>query len=240
MRVAMVTAPGKTDIVEVPDPTPEPRDVLIKMRACGICGSDAMYIAIGGIPPRQGRTPLGHEPAGEVLEVGSDVDGIKVGDHVVVNPMAAPSGIIGNGGATGALADLLLIEDAVVGTRLAVIPGDVPFEVAALNEPMAVSLHGVNRTAPQPTDKVVVFGAGPIGLGAALAYKSRGVSSVVVVDLIQTRLDKALAIGADVVVNAATEDVAERLRELHGEGEALFPGRVGSDSSQHRSSKEAA
>lgn len=229
MRVAMVTAPGKTDIVEVPDPTPGPRDVLIKMRACGICGSDAMYIAIGGIPPRQGRTPLGHEPAGEVLEVGSDVDGIKVGDHVVVNPMAAPSGIIGNGGATGALADLLLIEDAVVGTSLAVIPGDVPFEVAALNEPMAVSLHGVNRTAPQPTDKVVVFGAGPIGLGAALAYKSRGVSSVVVVDLIQTRLDKALAIGADAVVNAATEDVAERLRELHGEGEALFPGRVGSD-----------
>ena len=229
MRVAMVTAPGKTDIVEVPDPTPGPRDVLIKMRACGICGSDAMYIAIGGIPPRQGRTPLGHEPAGEVLEVGSDVDGIKVGDHVVVNPMAAPSGIIGNGGATGALADLLLIEDAVVGTSLAIIPEDVPFEVAALNEPMAVSLHGVNRTAPQPTDKVVVFGAGPIGLGATLGYKSRGVGSVVVVDLIQSRLDKALAIGADAVVNAAAEDVAQRLRELHGEGEALFPGRVGSD-----------
>ena len=83
MRVAMVTAPGKTDIVEVADPTPGPRDVLIKMRACGICGSDAMYIAIGGIPPRQGRTPLGHEPAGEVLEVGSDVDGVKAGDHVV-------------------------------------------------------------------------------------------------------------------------------------------------------------
>ena len=229
MRVSMVTGPGQTAVVEVPDPTPGPRDVLIRMRACGICGSDAMYIAIGGIPPRQGRTPLGHEPAGEVMEVGSDVDGVTVGDHVVVNPMAAPSGIIGNGGATGALADLLLIENAVVGKSLAIIPKDIPFEVAALNEPMAVALHGVNRTAPEPTDKVVIFGAGPIGLGATLGYKSRGVGSVVVVDLIESRLDKALAIGADAVVNAAGEDVAQRLRELHGEGEALFPGRVGSD-----------
>ena len=250
MRVSMVTGPGQTAVVEVPDPTPGPRDVLIRMRACGICGSDAMYIAIGGIPPRQGRTPLGHEPAGEVIEVGSEVDGVTVGDHVVVNPMAAPSGIIGNGGATGALADLLLIENAVVGKSLAIIPKDIPFEVAALNEPMAVSLHGVNRTAPEPTDKVVIFGAGPIGLGATLGYKSRGVRSVVVVDLIESRLDKALAIGADAVVDAAGddverwaaagfgtfklklgagEDVAQRLRELHGEGEALFPGRVGTD-----------
>ena len=229
MRVSMVTGPGQTAVVEVPDPTPRPRDVLIRMRACGICGSDAMYIAIGGIPLRQGRTPLGHEPAGEVIEVGSEVDGVTVGDHVVVNPMAAPSGIIGNGGATGALADLLLIENAVVGKSLAIIPKDIPFEVAALNEPMAVSLHGVNRTAPEPTDKVVIFGAGPIGLGATLGYKSRGVRSVVVVDLIESRLDKALAIGADAVVNAAGEDVAQRLRELHGDGEALFPGRVGTD-----------
>ena len=229
MRVSMVTGPGQTAVVEVPDPTPGPRDVLIRMRACGICGSDAMYIAIGGIPPRQGRTPLGHEPAGEVIEVGSEVDGVTVGDHVVVNPMAAPSGIIGNGGATGALADLLLIENAVVGKSIAIIPRDIPFEVAALNEPMAVALHGVNRTAPEPTDKVVIFGAGPIGLGATLGYKSRGVRSVVVVDLIESRLDKALAIGADAVVNAAGEDVAQRLRELHGDGEALFPGRVGTD-----------
>ncbi len=225
----MVTGPGTTEIVEVPDPVPGPRDVLVRMRACGICGSDAIYIAIGGIPPRQGRTPLGHEPAGEVIEVGSEVDGISVGDHVVINPMAAPSGIIGNGGATGALADLLLIENAVRGQGLEVLSKDVPFEIAALNEPMAVSLHGVNRTAPKRSDKVVVFGAGPIGLGATLGYKARGVSSVVVVDLIGSRLDKALRIGADAVVNAADEDLARRLMELHGEGEALFPGRVGTD-----------
>ena len=85
--------------------------------------------------------PLGHEPAGEVVEVGSEVTGVAVGDHVVINPMAAPSGIIGNGGAIGGLADYLLIEDAVGGKSLEVVPDHIPFEVAALNEPMAVARH---------------------------------------------------------------------------------------------------
>src|SRR5258708_4234670 len=207
MKVSMVTGPGQTEVVDAPKPEVGPNDVLIKMRACGICGSDAMYIAIGGIPPRQGHTPLGHEPAGEVVEVGSAVAAISVRDHVVVNPMAAPSGIIGNGGALGALADYLLIEDAVRGKTLEVIPDHIPFEVAALNEPMAVARHGVNRTQPKPTDKVVVFGAGPIGLGATIGYKSLGVNHVVVVDLIPARLDKALKVGADAVINPAEEDV---------------------------------
>jgi 2-desacetyl-2-hydroxyethyl bacteriochlorophyllide A dehydrogenase len=225
----MVTGPGQTEVVEVPKPEIGPKDALIKMRACGVCGSDAMYIAIGGIPPRQGHTPLGHEPAGEVVEVGADVTGISVGDHVVVNPMAAPSGIIGNGGAWGALADYLLIEQAVRGKTLEVVPNHIPFEVAALNEPMAVARHGVNRTQPKPTDKVVVFGAGPIGLGATIAYKSLGVSHVVVVDLIAARLDKALKVGADAVLNPADDDILQRLIELHGEGEAMFPGKAGTD-----------
>ncbi len=229
MKVSVVTAPGETRVLDVPRPTVGPADVLVKIRACGICGSDAFYIAIGGVPPRQGHTPLGHEPAGEVVEVGSDVTGIAVDDHVVVNPMAAPSGIIGNGGATGALADYLLIENAVRGRSLEVVPDHIPFEVAALNEPMAVARHGVNRCQPKPSDKVVVFGAGPIGLGATIAFKSLGVSHVVVADLIPARLEKALAVGADAVINSAEEDVAKRLLELHGTGESLFPGKVGTD-----------
>src|SRR6476659_4977161 len=197
------------------------------MRACGICGSDAFYITIGGIPPRQGCTPLGHEPAGEVVDVGAEVTGIVVGDHVVVNPMAAPSGIIGNGGAAGALADFLLVEDAVRGTSLEVVPDHIPFEVAALNEPMAVARHGVNRCEPKPSDKVVIFGAGPIGLGATIGFKSAGVSNVVVADLIPARLDKALTVGADAVINVADENVAQRLIDLHGPGESMFPGKAG-------------
>jgi 2-desacetyl-2-hydroxyethyl bacteriochlorophyllide A dehydrogenase len=229
MKVSVVTGPGETQVLDVPKPAVGPADALVKMRACGICGSDAFYISIGGIPPRQGHTPLGHEPAGEVVEVGSDVTGIAVGDHVVINPMAAPSGIIGNGGATGALADYLLIENAVRGTSLEIVPDHIPFEVAALNEPMAVARHGVNSCQPKPSDKVVVFGAGPIGLGATIGFKSAGVSHVVVADLLPARLEKALAVGADAVINSATDDVAQRLIELHGAVESIFPGKVGTD-----------
>lgn len=224
MKLSTVTGPGKAEVVEADRPQVGANDVLVQMRACGICGSDAFYITIGGIPPRHGCTPLGHEPAGEVVEVGADVSGIAVGDHVVINPMAAPSDIIGNGGATGALADYLLIENALRGTSLEVIPDHIPWEVAALNEPMAVARHGVNRCQPKPSDKVVVFGAGPIGRGATLAFKSVGVSHVVVVDLIPGRLEKALQIGADAVINSANEDVLQRLIELHGEGDSGVPG----------------
>ena len=115
------------------------------------------------------------------------------------------------------------------GVSLEVVPDHIPFEVAALNEPMAVARHGVNRCQPTPSDKVVVFGAGPIGLGATIAFKSLGVSHIVVVDLIPARLEKALVVGADAVINSADEDIAERLAELHGVGESLFPGKVGTD-----------
>lgn len=229
MKASVVTGPGKAEVLDTERPEVGPRDVLVRMRACGICGSDAFYITIGGLPPRQGHTPLGHEPAGEVAEVGSEVTGLAVGDHVVINPMAAPSGIIGNGGATGALADYLLIENAVRGTSLEVIPDHIPWAVAALNEPMAVARHGANRCRPKPTDKVLVFGAGPIGLGAVLAFKSLGVSHVVVVDLIPGRLDKALQVGADAVINSAEENLPARLIELHGEGQSMFAGKAGTD-----------
>src|SRR5829696_6675446 len=122
MKAAMVTGPGKAEVLEVDTPTPGSRDVLVRMRACGICGSDAFYISIGGIPPRQNCTPLGHEPAGEVVDVGADVDGITVGDHVVINPMMPAHNMIGSGGDSGALAEYLLIQDAIRGKSLQVIP----------------------------------------------------------------------------------------------------------------------
>jgi 2-desacetyl-2-hydroxyethyl bacteriochlorophyllide A dehydrogenase len=229
MRAAIVTAPGETQTVETPKPVVGPADVLVKMRACGICGSDTLYISLGGLPPRQGKMPLGHEPAGEVVEIGSEVTGISVGDHVVINPMAAPSGIIGNGGPAGALADYLLIEQAVRGKSLEVVPDHIPFEVAALNEPMAVARHAVNQVAPKPSDNVAVFGAGPIGLGATIGFKSAGVQHVTVIDLIRSRLDKALRVGADAVIDSSEEDVVRRLIELHGPGQSMFPGKAATD-----------
>jgi 2-desacetyl-2-hydroxyethyl bacteriochlorophyllide A dehydrogenase len=214
MKTVMVNGPGTTEVVEVPTPSAGPRDVLVRMRACGICGSDSFYIAIGGIPPRQGATPLGHEPAGEVIEVGERVEGIKPGDHVVINPITG--GMIGSGGPGGALSEFLLIPDAKLGHNLAVIPDEVPLDVAALNEPMAVARHAVNRTGAKPGDSVVVFGAGPIGLGATIGYKLSGARSVVVADVVPSRLEKALAVGADAVINSAEEDVVAQLTKLHG------------------------
>jgi len=218
MKSVHVIGPDTESWVEVEKPTIGSSDVLLKMKACGICGSDAMYAHFGGIPPRQGATPLGHEPAAEIVEVGEDVDGLSVGDHVVIDTMAFTDGLLGSGGAQGGFSEYVVVRDAAPGRQLRVIPADIPWHVAALNEPMAVAYHAVNRTDPKPGDKVVVFGAGPIGLGAVLGYRRRGASHIVVVDIQPGRLRTALEIGADAVINSAEEDVAARLVELHGDG----------------------
>ncbi|WP_243076360.1 zinc-binding dehydrogenase [Microbacterium sp. SS28] len=218
MKSVYVTGPDTEAWVDIETPTIGAADVLLKIKACGICGSDAMYSHNGGIPPRIGATPLGHEPAAEVVEVGADVAGVVVGDHVVIDTMAFTDGLLGSGGAQGAFSEYVVVRDAAPGRQLRVIPDHIPWHVAALNEPMAVAYHAVNRTAPKPGDKVVVFGAGPIGLGAVLGYRRRGVSHIVVVDIVPGRLQTALEIGADAVINSAEEDVAARLVTLHGDG----------------------
>ena len=234
MKSVRTGAVGKVEVVDVERPTPGPKDALLRIRACGICGTDVTFLHMGGMPFGPGGSmisvPLGHEPAGEIVEVGAEVTGLKVGDRVVVNPQGAPSGIIGCGGKLGGMNEYLLIEDAVVGRSVSVFPDHVPFDVAALNEPMAVARHCVNRSEAEPADKVVVFGAGPIGLGATIWLKLRGVEHVVVADVIPERLETALAIGADAVINSATEDVTARLTELHGQAaNALGQPRAGTD-----------
>jgi (R,R)-butanediol dehydrogenase/meso-butanediol dehydrogenase/diacetyl reductase len=234
MKSVLTGAPNKVDVVDVERPAPGPKDALVRIRACGICGTDTFFLHLGGRPTgADGSTraiPLGHEPAGEVVEVGAEVTGLAVGNRVVVNPQAAASGIIGCGGDLGGMDEYLLIENAEVGRSVAVFPDDVPFDVAALNEPMAVARHCVNRSEARPSDKVVVFGAGPIGLGAAIWLKLRGVQHVVVADVIPERLETALAVGADAVINSATEDVTARLTELHGQSaNALGQPRAGTD-----------
>lgn len=234
MRSVHTGARNEIEVVDVERPDPGPKDALVRIRACGICGTDTFFLHLGGTPAGTDGSmrslPLGHEPAGEIVEVGAEVSGLKVGDRVVVNPQGVPSGIIGCGGAHGALSEYLIIEDAEVGRNLAVFPDHVPFDVAALNEPMAVARHCVNRSEAGPADKVVVFGAGPIGLGATIWLKLRGVEHVVVADVIPERLETALAVGADAVINSAEENVTERLTELHGRAaNALGQARAGTD-----------
>ena len=231
---SVLAARNKVDVVDVERPVPGPKDALVRVRACGICGTDTFFLHLGGMPTgADGSTraiPLGHEPAGEVVQVGAEVTGLAVGNRVVVNPQVAPTGIIGCGGELGGMDEYLLVENAEVGTSVAVLPDDMPFDVAALNEPMAVARHAVNRSGARPTDKVVVFGAGPIGLGAVIWLKLRGVEHVTVVDIIPERLETALSVGADAVVDSAVEDLTARLKELHGEAaNALGQPRAGTD-----------
>lgn len=231
MKSVIVTGPDTREIRDVKRPEMTAGDVVAQVKACGVCGSDTMYMHSGGLPPLEGRMPLGHEVAGEVIEVGADVDGVTIGDHVVVNPMTAPDGIIGNGGEQGGLSEYLLLRNAEQGISFRVIPDEIPWEVAALNEPMAVAFHAVNRSEAGPGTQAVVFGAGPVGLGVAIGLQAKGVDHVTVVDVIPQRLDKALRIGADAVINSATEDVIARLKEVHGEIEGFngMPARPASD-----------
>ena len=125
MRTVEVVAPGDVRVSEGETPRPGERDVLLRMRACGLCGSDVTYIQAGPGMFRRKTLPLGHEPAGEIAALGGAVEGLAVGDRVVVNPMAQPGGVIGNGGPEGALAEHLLIRDAVRGRSLEVFPAAI-------------------------------------------------------------------------------------------------------------------
>ena len=151
-----------------------------------------------------------------------------MGQRVVINPMMTPS-YIGSGGPEGAFTEELLIRDARVGDSLLPIPEDLPYEVAALTEPLAVALHGVNRAEVKPGDKVVVFGCGPIGLGMVLWLIDRGVTDVVALDLSPERLERAKALGARAMINPVKEDVRARLLELHGSARVFSREAVGTD-----------
>jgi 2-desacetyl-2-hydroxyethyl bacteriochlorophyllide A dehydrogenase len=229
MQVLNIHGVNDVRLDPVDPPKPGSNDVVVKVKACGICGSDLSYIKVGGMPRVPGGlTPLGHEAAGEVLTVGSAVKDVKVGQRVVINPMNTPS-FIGSGGPEGAFTQQVLVAEAKLGDSLLPIPDDVPYEVAALCEPLAVAMHGVNQTLARPGDKVAVFGCGPIGLGMILWLVDRGVTDVVALDLADERLARAKALGARAVINPGRENVRERLSELHGTGKVLNRVCVGTD-----------
>lgn len=229
MKVLNIHEVGDVRLDDYQLPEPGPKDVVVRMKACGICGSDLSYIKWGGIMRAPGGvTPIGHEGAGEVLHVGSEVAGIAPGDAVIINPMQTPSNV-GSGGPEGAFVDELLVRDARLGDSILPIPQGIPYEVAALCEPLAVAMHGVNRAEVKAGDKVVVFGCGPIGLGMILWLVDRGVTDVVALDLSQERLDRALALGARAAFDPTKVDLKEELGKLHGSEMCMHKPAVGTD-----------
>lgn len=217
MRVATIHGPGEVRLDEIPEPVCGPDDVLVRVAACGLCGSDLGYVAAGGLMGPGTTMPLGHEIAGVVARVGSAVRTVAPGTPVVVNPMAAGNNI-GNGGPEGGLAPFLLVRNAGRDAGVLPVPPHVPLERAALAEPLGVALHAVHRAAPSADDRVVVLGAGAIGLGVLWWLRRRGVRDVVVADLAPARRDLALHFGARAAVDPRAQPLFAALGELHGRG----------------------
>ncbi len=214
MRVLNIHGANDVRLDPREPPVAGSNDVVVNIKACGICGSDLTYIKIGGIR-RDGVTAIGHEAAGEITAVGKDVKDLAIGQRVIINPMNTPS-YIGSGGPEGAFSEAVLVADARLGESILPIPADLPYAIAALTEPLSVALHGVNRSEAKAGDKVAVFGCGPIGLGMIVWLVDRGVTDVIAVDLADSRLERAMAAGAKAVINAKHENLRDRLFALHG------------------------
>ncbi len=160
--------------------------------------------------------PLGHEFAGVVMQVGAEVDGVIPGQRVVVHPGNDASGRIGGGSPAGGLADVVLVRDAATGGRLIAVPDDMPMDVAALTEPLAVGMHAAEQADVGPGDNVAVFGCGPIGLAAIAALADRGLSGIVAVDLSAERRRLAELLGASASIDPSQTKVWRELERLHG------------------------
>lgn len=230
MKLVRIHGPGQLAVDDVETPDVGPRDVLLKIDACGICGSDLTFAKYGFLRADGSPWPLGHEAAGTVVAAGNETSGFLPGARMVLNPMGDPANVVGNGGPEGAFANLLLVRNAQLNRHLLPMPEGMSAELAALVEPLGVALHGVNQAKLSADDKVVVYGAGPIGLGAVFWLSQRGMRNIVSVDLSDARLERARKLGAHHVVNPSTEDLEARLREIHGSGNAIGQAQtVGSD-----------
>ncbi|MGI5219062.1 zinc-dependent alcohol dehydrogenase [Nocardia sp. CA-290969] len=217
-----VHGPGTVSLDTVELPECGPRDAVVELRACGICGSDLGYIRLGGLGgPGPEPMPLGHEMAGVISAVGPEVTDLRPGQRVVIHPGRDDIGRIGNGSPEGGLAEAVLVRDAAAGDRLYPIPDELPFELAALTEPLAVGMHAVDQAGLEPGSAVAVFGCGPIGLAAIATLADRGHTDIVGVEPSATRRRLAEALGAAVTIDPTAGDVWEQLGRRHGTTPAM-------------------
>jgi L-iditol 2-dehydrogenase len=204
-------------------PVLQPDEVRVAVHASGICGSD-VHGYVGSTGRRRPGVVMGHEAAGEIVEVGGGVRGIRLGDRVALRSIL-PCGaceacargernVCANRRGLGMHLDGAYADEVVVPATLAMrIPASVPYERAALIEPLGVALHAVNLTPFGIDDDVVIVGAGAIGLLALLAVRDRGAARIVVTDRSRHRLALAHRLGADVTIDATTGDPIAAIRK---------------------------
>ncbi|MCB1233500.1 MAG: galactitol-1-phosphate 5-dehydrogenase [Verrucomicrobiae bacterium] len=230
MKALTLTAYNEFEFGDAPRPAIGPKDVLVAVKACGICGSD-IHGMDGGSGRRIPPIIMGHEAAGVIAEVGEAVTDWKAGDAVTFDstvycgecedcrsgrvnlcPRRNVLGVsCGDYRRHGAFAEYV----AVPGHILYRVPEGVPFEHAAFAEPVSIALHGVNRVPLKAGDSAVVVGAGLIGLLVVQALKAKGAGTVIAVDIDEKRLALAKELGADHAL-VSGDDVPARVRELVG------------------------
>ncbi len=225
MKVSIMTDIGKLEFTERPIPQPKDNEVLVKLEYVGICGSDIHYFENGRIGDKIVKPPfvLGHEASGTVMETGANVTNLKIGDRVALEPGTT----CGNcefcrKGKYNLCPDVVFFATPPVdgvfqeyATHEAVkcfkLPDNVSTLEGAMIEPLAIGFHAAKQGGAEVGQTAIVFGAGCIGLVSMLALKAMGVSKVIVSDVLDNRLEKALQLGADEVINGAKENVIEVL-----------------------------
>ena len=229
MRALVFAGPREMRLEERPDPVPGSGQVVVAVRASGICGSD-VHGFLGTTGRRRPGIVMGHEAAGDVVRVGPGVTTIRAGERVVLRSILAcgqcdrcrsgrPNLCAERQGMgmhfDGAYADLVVVPEELV----APLPDTLTYEQGALVEPLAVAMHAVNITPFPPEGFVVVVGAGPIGLLTLLAARLGGAGSVVVTDRNPHRLGVARRLGAELTVDVgSTDPVAGVMAATGGRG----------------------
>jgi L-iditol 2-dehydrogenase len=228
MRALVLTEYKHLDVRDVPEPAVGDADVLVRVRACGICGSDVHgYDGSSGrrVPP----AVMGHEAAGVVERIGAAVEGVSRGDRVTFDSTVScgrcdycqagrsnlcdQREVLGVSCAeyrrAGAFAEFVAVPGHIV-YRL---PDEVPFAQAAMVEPVSVAVHAVAR-APLPARNAVVVGAGTIGLLVIQALRAAGAGRVIAVDVDEGKLALARKLGAEVALSPTGVDVPAEVRRL--------------------------
>lgn len=228
MKAVTIVEPGKTQIIEIEKPEPGPEEVLVRIRALGLCGTDYRTY-LGGNPLTGYPRIPGHEIAAEILETGSRVpDQYAPGTAVTLSPytecgkcsacLAGRVNCCRYNQTLGAQRDGAATEYLAVPYRKILTGDSLSFEQLAMVEPFSVGWHAATRGAVGPGDTVLVFGCGVIGLGALVASHHKGAETIAV-DIDNSKLMLARKMGADHVINSdekSLEDEAVRLTDGHG------------------------
>jgi alcohol dehydrogenase len=235
MKALVYHGPGERTWEEAPDPKiTEPTDAIVRVDSATICGTD-LHILKGDVPEVRPGTILGHEGVGTILETGSAVTTVEPGDRVLISCITSCGrcafckegryGLCTGGGGwiLGHLIDGLQAEYARVpfaDTSLYKLPDSLTDEqVLFLADILPTAYEvGVLNGGLRPGDTIAIVGAGPIGLATALTAKLYTPGKVIVIDVADSRLERAHQQGADVTINSATEDARTRITELTGAG----------------------